>query len=81
MKTYEFEGIQFEESDVYEFDAKTFKIVFDESGWYAESLDPYIDEDIIVIEDDTFKLEKDLELFDSYVLTTETFNKLKEKIQ
>jgi len=72
--------INISEKNVSEFLYDNFKIVYEDSILYAESLDPEID-DIILIEDNDFKMEKDLELFNGYVLTKEELNRIKEKLQ
>ena len=82
MKKWKFDNIDFIEEDIYEFKYPTFKIVFNGNKFYAESLEYEEEIDIIIIEDnESFKLEKDLELFNNYILTLDEFNKIKNRIK
>jgi len=73
MKKYKFEDIDFE-------------IVYDEKCIYAESLDPEIDENIIIIEglyegNEYVFSEASIKLFNNYTLTNEKFNEIKNFIK
>lgn len=71
---------EFIEQDIFEFVVnENIKIFFDLStnSFYSENEE----EDFILIEDNTSKLDNDIELFDGYILTLEKFNEIKSKIE
>jgi len=75
-KVYKFENITFEESDLYEFNFPSFKLIFDGNEWLAESKDP--DDDSVYVIDTT--LNDSIELF-GYELKNDLFKKIQEKIK
>lgn len=83
MKKYRKEDIDFTETELFEFKVnKYFSIYYEEGLWFAESIHPDIDDDLIIIEgiyeEIGYQFKDQIELFDDFILTREKFNELKE---
>ena len=80
MEIKNLDGIQFFDTEVIEFEYDSFIINYEDNKWFAENKDPEND-DVIVIEDEETSMDKDIELFNNFILTIYEFNTLKEVIK